>query len=411
MRRRLEAERFSEIVFYATVLLIGYLGFRIVQPFLGDIGWAIVLAICLEPVRARLAPRLGRTRTALLLVLLVLLLIVVPVVFVATTFVREGGPAVDYLGKQLESPSSAAARLHQGWAWLHARAPFLPSEQDLVRQVTASLGGFAQYLAGQATGLLASVAGLLFALFITMAVLFFLLRDAAQFAASVRRILPFGPAQNERLIAIAYDLVSASVTATLAIGIVQGVIGGVAFALLGLQGAVLWGVMMALLSLVPLVGAALVWAPAAIWLAVSGSLGKGIVLAAIGLGIMGQVDNVVRPLLLSGKARLSTLVLIISLMGGVGAFGFIGIVLGPLVAALLTAIFDSYDPTLAAAPAPGGAVPPTGEAPTAAGAGPASSPAPKPEPAEAGAPDARPKAQPSHAGHEAPGQGGPASPE
>jgi len=353
MKRRLEAERFSSLIFYATVLLIGYLAWRIVRPFLAEIGWAIVLAICLAPVRARIAPRLGRTRTAVLLALSVLVLIVLPVVFVGTTLVREGGPAVDYLGRQLANPAGAGARLHEAWGWLRVRAPFLPGEQDMISRVTASLGSFAQYLAGEATGLLASAAGLLFALVITMAVLFFLLRDAADFAAVVRRILPFGVQQNERLITIAYDLVSASVTATLAIAVVQGVIGGVAFALLGIQGAVLWGVMMALVSLVPLVGAALVWAPAAIWLALSGSLAKGIVLAVVGLGIMGQVDNVLRPLLLSGKARLSMLVLIISLMGGVSAFGFIGVVLGPLVVALLTAIFESYE----ALPAPAAATP------------------------------------------------------
>ena len=100
--------------------------------------------------------------------------------------------------------------------------------------------------------------------------------------------------------------------------------------------------MMGILSLLPLVGATLVWLPAAVWLALSGSLVKGIVLAAVGVLILGNVDNVVRPLLLSGKAQMNTLVLIISLMGGVSAFGFIGIVLGPLVAALVTALVESY---------------------------------------------------------------------
>jgi predicted PurR-regulated permease PerM len=141
---------------------------------------------------------------------------------------------------------------------------------------------------------------------------------------------------------------------------------------LGIQGAVLWGVMMGLLSFLPMFGSALVWAPAAIWLALSGSLTKGIILAAVGLGIMGQVDNVLRPLLLSGKARLSTLVLVISLLGGVSAFGFIGIVLGPLVAALVTAIFESYEAMLpgsnsgsAPGAGPGTALAPSAEDPVA----------------------------------------------
>ena len=120
MRHRLEAERFSWIIFYATVLLIGYLAWQIVKPFLPEIGWAIVLAICLEPVRARVAPRLGRTRTALLLSLLVLALIVVPVVFIGATLIDEGGPAVDYVGQQLRSEGGPGARFHAAWGWLRA---------------------------------------------------------------------------------------------------------------------------------------------------------------------------------------------------------------------------------------------------------------------------------------------------
>jgi predicted PurR-regulated permease PerM len=364
MRHRLEAERFSQILFYVTVLLIGYLAWRIVRPFLGEIGWAMVLAVCLEPVRARVAPRLGRTRTAVVLSLLVVLLIVVPVAFIGATLVNEGSGAVDYVGQQLRNQGGAGASFHAAWGWLRARASFLPTEQEVIARITASLGQFAQFMAGQATGLLASAAGFLFSLAITIAVLFFLLRDASDLAQAVRRILPFGSAQNERLIAIANDLVSASVTATLAIAVLQGLIGGGTFAALGIRGAVLWGVMMALLSFLPMLGSALVWAPAAIWLALSGSLVKGVILAAVGLGIMGQVDNVVRPLLLSGKAKLSTLVLVISLLGGVSAFGVIGIVLGPLVAALVTALLESYGASL-----PGTSTPAAGKAPPAGAAG------------------------------------------
>jgi predicted PurR-regulated permease PerM len=206
-------------------------------------------------------------------------------------------------------------------------------------------------VAGQAGGILKSLARFAFSLVITLAVLFFLLRDAAAFASALRRVLPFGPEQNDRLMALADELVTASVTATLTIAAIQGVVGGALFAVLGIPGAVLWGVMMALLALLPIVGAALVWVPAAAWLIISGSWGKGLLLLAFGVLVLGSVDNVVRPLLLSGKAQLNTLVLVISLMGGVSAFGFIGIVLGPLVAAVLTAMVESYQvPPVPAAP-------------------------------------------------------------
>jgi predicted PurR-regulated permease PerM len=357
MSRKTEAERVSQLVFYGTVFLIGWFAFRIVRFFFVEIGWVVVLAIVLDPVRVRLLPRLGPTRTAVVLTLAVVVLLVIPVVFVGTTVIREGGPAVGYIEEQLRSGGGAASWFHRGWEWARGRAPFLPTEQEAIANVTASIGKAAQFVAGQAGGLLKGAANLLFTLVITLAVLFFMVRDAPVFDRGLRRVLPFGAEQNDRLLAITSELVSASVTATLTIAALQGVIGGLTFALLGIPGAVLWGTIMAIFALLPLVGAALVWAPAAIWLALAGSLVKGIVLAAVGLVVLGNVDNVVRPLLLAGKSQMNTLVLIISLMGGVSAFGFIGIVLGPLVAALLTALVESYH---AAAPEP---PPPLPEAP------------------------------------------------
>lgn len=354
---RPESQRLSQFAFYGTVLLIGWLAWRIVQPFIGEIGWAVVLAICVEPIRERLSPRLGRGRTAALLTALVFLLIVIPLLFVAVTLIREAQPAIAYVEAQLKSQGGAAAWFHGAWEWLRSRVPVLPAEDEVIASVTSSLGRVAQVVASRAGSILASAAGMVFSLLITVAVLFFLLRDASEFAAAVRRVLPFGPAQNARLMAIADQLVFASVSATVAIAAVQGVIGGVTFAVLGIQGAVVWGTVMALLAFLPLVGAALVWAPAAIWLALSGSLAKGLVLAGVGVLVMGQVDNVVRPLLLSGKAQMNTLVLIISLMGGVSAFGFIGVVLGPLVAALLTAIIESYQAAPADPASNGGGAP------------------------------------------------------
>jgi predicted PurR-regulated permease PerM len=373
MSHKAEAEKVSQLLFYGTVLLICWLAYRIVQPFLVEIGWAVVLAICLDPIRVRLLPRLGPTRTAAALTVASVVLLVIPVVFVGMAVIAQGGSAVSYLHDQLDQ-GGAAGWFHQGWEWARARAPFLPAEQEAIAKVTASVGRGAEFLAGQAGGLLKGTANFLFALIITLGVLFFLLRDASSFARTVRRALPFGAEQNERLIALTSELVSASVTATIAVAAVQGLIGGVTFALLGVSGYVLWGVMMFLLAFLPLVGATLVWLPAAVWLALSGSLVKGIVLALVGVLVLGNVDNVLRPLLLSGKSQMNTLVLIISLMGGVSAFGFIGIVLGPLVAALLTALAESYGadraelaaaaPEAPAATAPPAAAPATPEGST-----------------------------------------------
>lgn len=338
------------VVFYGAVALILWLAYRVVEPFLVEIGWALVLAICLDPVRKRLERRLGPTRTALALTLLVLVLLVLPAIFVGTTLMVEGSSAVSYLGAQLKDGSGPSALLHQGWQWLRERVPALPPEDEVIARVTSGMVAAAQFVAGSAGGVLKGMASFFFSLAITLVLLFFLVRDGSAVRSGLRRVLPFEAEQNEQLMAITNDLVLASVTATLAIASVQAVIGGLTFALLGIQGAVLWGAMIGLLALLPMMGATLIWLPASAWLVLSGSVNKGIILLLVGALILANVDNVIRPLLLSGKAQVSTPVLMISLLGGLSAFGFIGIVVGPLVAALMTAMVQSYQASLAPVP-------------------------------------------------------------
>jgi predicted PurR-regulated permease PerM len=342
MARERERRRISILIFYGTVFLLGYLAYRIVEPFLVEIGWAVVLTICLDPIQARLRPRLGPTRTAFVLTVLVLVLLVLPVAFAGSALLNEGQQVANDLRSQLEDKGGAGAWLHAGWEWVRAKLPFLPPEQEAITRVSAEVGNVAGFMASRAGGLLKGVAAFVFNLVITLGILFFLLRDSDAFAVGLRKLLPFHPEQNELLLHLSRDLVSASVTATLVIAAVQGLVGGVTFAILGIPGAAVWGLIMGILSFLPLVGATLVWLPASVWLVLSGSIGKGIALLLVGILIMGNVDNVVRPLLLSGKTRMNTLVMLLSLLGGVSAFGFIGIVLGPLVAAMITALAETY---------------------------------------------------------------------
>jgi predicted PurR-regulated permease PerM len=351
-----DSHRVTSLVFYGAVLLIAWLAYQIVKPFLGEIGWALVLAIVLAPAQSRLAARFGAARGAVLLTALVMFLLVLPAMLAVLMVVREGPELVGYVEGQLRDRGGPMGLFHVAWGWLHARLPVLPTEDEIIQQVTRSIGGLASQVASHAGTVVKGAVSFVFSLVITLGVLFFLLKDAPQMAGAARRLMPFGREQNERLVELTRDIVSASVTSMLAIALIQGVLGGITFLLLGVPGAALWGGLMGVLSMLPAVGAALVWAPAAIWLAVSGSLAKGIVLALVGLLVLGNVDNVIRPLLLSGSARMGTLVLVISLLGGVSAFGFIGIVLGPVVAAVLTALVETYalvpeEPAGAAAPA------------------------------------------------------------
>ena len=175
---------------------------------------------------------------------------------------------------------------------------------------------------------------------IALVVVFFFLRDSRQLGAAVRKLLPFEKERREQLISLTRDLVYASTTTMLAVAAAQGVAGGIAFAVLGINAPVFWGVVMGICALVPVFGTALVWLPAASWLILSGSWIRGLILIAIGVGIVGMLDNLLRPALMSGRSSMNGLLIFISLLGGVTAFGFIGLVLGPVVAALVLSLLQ-----------------------------------------------------------------------
>ena len=158
----------------------------------------------------------------------------------------------------------------------------------------------------------------------------------------VRRALPFEDLRRERMIRQTRDLVYASIAAGLVIASLQGLAGGLVFALLGLGAPVFWGVMMGFLALLPFVGTWVVWVPAAIWLIATGQVVKGAVLAVLGATIVGSIDNFLRPAILSGRTQMNGLLMFISLLGGVSVFGLLGLVLGPLVTAIVTGLFEAY---------------------------------------------------------------------
>ena len=337
-----EGHRVTSLGFYGGVLLVAILSYRIVEPFLTEIGWGVVLAICVAPAQARLSHRFGATGSAAILTFIVQFALITPLLVIAYLLVGEASRFVNHVQVRLAELGGATGVFHVAWQWLRERWSFLPTEDIAVRQLSSRLQELEADATKHAGSMVQQAVGFVFSLAITLCVFFFLLRDGPRIARGVQRLLPFGPERNVRLLTLIHDIVFASVSSTLVIALIQGILGGLAFLLLGVPGALFWGCAMAVLAILPAVGATLVWAPAAVWLALSGSVVRGIVLFLVGVLILGNTDNVVRPLMLSGKSRMGTLVLIISLLGGVSAFGFIGIVLGPVVAAVLTALVQIY---------------------------------------------------------------------
>jgi predicted PurR-regulated permease PerM len=326
-------------MFYAVLLLLGYLVYRVFGPFLVPLGWAGVLVVIFYPLHTRLENRWGATRAAAVSTLGVTLILIVPGILLTTAFVKESVDAAR--GLQQGIAEGEFPWIHRAWEWVQQQAP--PGEATdlptLARQTAERMAGT---LAAQAGAVLKNVALFLFDLVVVIFAMFYLFRDAGRIVDALRRALPFDPEPRERMLAQARDLIFASVTSGLIVAAVQGTLGGIAFAILGLGAPIFWGVVMGFFSLLPVVGAWVVWAPAATWLLLTGELTRGIILAVIGAGLVGTVDNFLRPALISGRSQLNGLLIFISLIGGIGVFGMLGVVLGPIVVATAASVLETY---------------------------------------------------------------------
>ncbi|MCL6481770.1 MAG: AI-2E family transporter [Firmicutes bacterium] len=328
-------ERVASVLFYGVMGLLAYLVFRIFQPFLVPLGWAVVFVVVFYPWHRWLERRWGRSASAAVSTVAVTVILIVPALLLMTAFVHEGVEALRNIQQAVEQ--GRLPWVQKTWQWMQDRvAPQVAVDPDtLVRDA-------AGFLAARLSAVLRNVAVFLFDLVVTLLAMFYLFRDAGPLVAGLRRVLPFEEKQREQILRQAHELIQASVTVSLIVAAVQGALGGVVFALLGIGSPVFWGVVMAFLSLLPLVGAWIVWLPAAVWLIANGELGKGLLLVALGAGVVGTADNVLRPLLISGRARLSGLVVFVSVLGGIAVFGMLGLVLGPIVVATAAGLLEAY---------------------------------------------------------------------
>ena len=333
-----KVERLSSAAFFAVVALLLWLVFKIISPFLVPLGWAAILAILINPLQDWLAARWGSSRAALASTLAVMLALIGPGALLGFYFVREGLQAAQaFQNLAAEGRLDWAARL-----WDAAAQRLGMSNVDLSMLVDDAARNVASFLAGRAASFVANVVRVILDLFLLLFALFFFLRDRESIMAAVRRLLPFEKSLRERMLADVQQLIHASVTVSLTIAVVQGSICAFAFALVGIGGPVFWGLVMSFMSLLPVIGAWPIWVPVGIWLFVTGSIGKGILLVAICGGIAGTADNFLRPALMSGRSSLSGLSVFVSVLGGIAAFGMIGLVLGPIVFATVSALLFAY---------------------------------------------------------------------
>jgi predicted PurR-regulated permease PerM len=333
-----ERQRLTTLLFYVFVLGLGYFAFQLVRPFLAALGWATVLVVFFYPLYKRAEARYGRTLAAALSTILVTAVVIVPTMFVMSAFVNEALRVIDEGREAFEA--GRFAWLETLWAMLR-QSDYMESMGDFEATVQKVGSAAAGFLAAQVGAILQNVLVIIFDLIVMLFATFFLFRDGDAVIRMIRNTIPFAPEVRDRMMDQTRDLIYASVVSGMAVAVVQGVMGGVTFALLGLGSPVFWGVVMTLFCLLPL-GAWVVWVPAALWLIASGDITRALILTGVGAGVIGAVDNVLRPAMLAGRASLNGLLVLIALLGGIATFGFIGIVLGPIVVATAVGLLEAY---------------------------------------------------------------------
>lgn len=327
MNAERDAGRFPQVLSWLGLGVLVWLVALVIRPFFNPLGWAAVIAIAFYPVHARLERRWGASRAAAAGTAAVTLIVIVPLLVVMTAFVREAMDAAASL--QRDFADGRFVWVERAWRAVIARVPG-DQRADLAAIATDAARSAAMFLAAQMGALVRNTAGFLVDLVLALFATFFFLRDSSTIGTLARRLLPMDAAANDQLIARTHDLVSVSVTSAGLVAGVQGLLGGLLFAAVGIEAPVFWGVVTALFCLMPF-GAWIIWLPAAIGLAVSGAIGRALVVAGLGFGVVSAVDNVLRPALLSGRSSMNGLVILVSLLGGMSAFGALGLVLGPLI--------------------------------------------------------------------------------
>ena len=309
----------------------------IAWPFLGAITWALTLAILFLPLHVRIEKIVRHPNIAALLsTAIVVVVIVVPAVFVADRLITEAATGI--LSLQARVESGELQNLLDSYPTLAPLGDWIDRQFDLPSMMASIATWLSNIGATFVKGSLLQVVEVL----ITFYLLFYFMRDRLAAKTMIKSWLPMTPSEADQVLRRVAETVHATVYGTLAVAAVQGILGGLMFWVLGLPTPLLWGLVMGLLSIVPVLGAFVVWIPAAILLVLDGSWARALILAVWGGLVVGSIDNVLRPMFVGNRLRLHTIPAFISIVGGLLLFGAPGFILGPLTATMTTLLVEFW---------------------------------------------------------------------
>ncbi len=336
------------------IVLFGAVALLIAWPFLRSLAAAVIVAVIFFPLYKRVSRWTGNRPTwaSLLTTLGIVFLFLFPVSLILLKGTNEAITAAQRVNRlSAEQGGFGLFVMALAERPLHFFGRFVDlSKYDIHAAVSNGLQRLSVTVLSSGAAVLGSLARFTADFFLTLIVLFFLFRDGENWAAGLGSIMPLTPAQTSRLFRNINDTIIGNVYGILAVGFIQGTLTGLATALVGLPSPLLLSIAAFFASILPVVGAALVWAPAGLYLIFTGALWKGIFVLLWGTVVISTVDNVVRPWVVSGKVELHPLVLMFVILGGIQVFGFLGLFLGPVIVSVLAAVFQMLREELATTP-------------------------------------------------------------
>jgi len=333
--------------FLILLLLVSLAFLWVLWPFYGAVFWGAIFALMFSPLFLRLLRKMPQKRTlaALLTVSTILVLVILPVGLILALLAQEAGSVYQRVQSGELSFSRYSQQVYDAlptWITGLLDRSGLTNLGLIQARVSDSLTKGSQFIATQALSIGQNAFEFFVSFFIMLYLLFFFLRDGAALSRLIKEAIPMDAEIKRNIFSKFITVIRATVKGNIVVAVLQGALGGLIFWFLGIHAPVLWGTLMAFLSLLPAVGAALVWIPVAIYFLATGAIWQGALLIAFGVLVIGLVDNILRPVLVGKDTKMPDYVVLVSTIGGMSLFGLNGFIIGPLIAAMFMAAWDIF---------------------------------------------------------------------
>jgi predicted PurR-regulated permease PerM len=346
--RWMKREYFLISLFFLISAISFYLFYQVIIPFFIPIAWAAVLTILFFPLYERILRRVKRRGLASLIICtIIIVLIIGPLTYIFVALVNEAAAAVAKVN-QMSKSGELDRIIAFDLPWLDTMKQKLSEYYDISKInmneiVKDAIDAVSKVLLAQTSWIIANGTRAIFYFVLMIFSMYYFFKDGEAIVHKIRRLMPLSPSQITVTFSQLRDVIQATMYGGVAVALLQGLLGGILFAAVGIPSAVFWGAIMAFLSILPIVGAFLVYLPAGVILILGGSLVKGLIVIIIGSVVISQVDSFLRPLLMAGKAAMHPLLLFFAIMGGIALFGLLGIVMGPMIAAIFLTILKVFE--------------------------------------------------------------------